>query len=230
MAITSPYATAAEYRAAVTKSDTGDDAAITTDLTAISRYLDAKLGQFFTKDASVQTRYFYVPNARVPLGSIPVNWAESENPWRYGNITRLLAVDSIASTSGLIVKIDRDGDGVFTDDDALAIDTDFLLWPQNAALGPEPQPWTAIYIPEWSTVGGFQASKRVMVTALWGWPAVPEAIKSATIQLTGILRLESPRATSRVNEMGDVISTSKQARDLVENLSSQYRRTAGAVI
>lgn len=223
MALTDPYASVQEYRDVVDKTDAASDGAILDDLTAVSRWLDLKLGRFFTKDAAPVARVFTIPGAlRNRFMVPPLGWAESENPYMYGTWSRSLTVDDIASTTGLSIICDTDRNGLF-DDGALAA-TDYELWPLNAALGPEPKPYTTIVIPSWSTVGGFPVGVRVQVTAVWGWPAIPAAIARATCHLTGILRLESPRATSRVNELGEVLSTSKQARDLLEDLRAQYAR------
>ena len=63
MAITDPYATAEEYRAVISPDrDDNDDALITTDLVAISRYLDGKLGQCFSQDDEDVTLVFGAEN------------------------------------------------------------------------------------------------------------------------------------------------------------------------
>ena len=92
MAIGDAYATAAEYRAAVDRTDAADDAIIGRDLTALSRYLDWKLNQRagFQKDAAVTVRVYEGDGTR-----------------------RLLLRFSIASATGLIVTRDTDADGDF---------------------------------------------------------------------------------------------------------------------
>jgi hypothetical protein len=65
----------------------------------------------------------------------------------------------------------------------------------------------------------------VQVTARFGWPAVPQAIVQATCQLVGILRLESPRATSQISEgLDSVLGASFEAQKIVENLQRVYAR------
>lgn len=227
MAVTDAYCDPSTYRAIVAKSDVGDDADVARDLVAVSRFLDRKLGRFFTRDAAPVARVFRTSAARG--GALPLGWAESENPWRFGQWTRMLPTDDIATTSGLVIKIDEDQDGSFADETALA-STDYELWPENAALGAEPQPYTGIYIPEYSTKVGFPPNTRIQVTAAWGWPSVPAAVERATAHLCGILRLESPRATSRVSELGESIGTSREAQRILDDLTRQYRRTLGTVI
>lgn len=225
MAVSDAYATAAEYRAQLLKTDTGSDAQVLADLKAISRYIDRCVGRFFTKDAAVVARTFVPPNSlRQPFSNPPLGWAESENPYRWGVWSRHLAVDDIADTTGLEIVIDSDRSGTFTETPLAT--TDYELWPLNAAKGPEPEPYTSIVLPSWSTCMGFPFGVRVRVTAIWGWPEVPPAINRATCQLTAILRLESPRATSRVTEVGEVIGMSKIGMEIVTDLKRVYAKTA----
>lgn len=197
MAITDAYATAAEYRGVVGKTDTAQDAAILTDLTAISRYLEKKLGRFFGKDAAAVARVYVVPAAGSRL-------------W----------VDDLAEAP-TTVKLDDTGDNTF----ATTLETtDFELWPLNADKGPEPRPHTRIDLAPWGSRFCFYPGERVQVTAKFGWPSVPAAIKSATIQLTAILRLESPRATRRISELEETIEASPDAQSIVKYLLDGFKR------
>jgi hypothetical protein len=203
LALTDAYATAAEYRTITGTSGTTDnnsDANILRDLKAVSRLIERRTGRFFNMDAAALARIFY---------------ARESGPHLY--------VDDIASLTNFAIKVDTDGDGSFADETAFAA-ADYELRPLTAPLGPEPRPWTEIYLPSWTTQSYWNISDRIEVTAIWGWPAVPDAIKDAAVQLTAILRLQSPRATNRVNEMGDVLSTSRQARDIIDQLIGAYSR------
>lgn len=198
MAISDSYATAAEYRTVTGKTDTGSDTQILTDLTAISRYLEGKLGRFFNKDAADVTRLFLpeVSSNSLPIGDL--------------------------SAAPATVKIDEDNDGSFADETALAA-TDYELHPLNAPLEPEAQPYTSLWIPPWSTKGKWPANVRVQVVGKFGWPAVPGAIKAATIQITAIYRLESPRATSSISELDGTIQASSQAQSIINKLTDRYQ-------
>lgn len=211
MAVTDPYCDAATYRAIVSKSDTAKDAEILADLRAVSRLIDRRTGRFFGRDAVAVARVY-----RVPTGYAS---------YRDADYLATLEVDDIATSAGFSVVDDADADGLFGE--AAWAATDYELRPVNAGVGPEPAPYTRLAVPSWSTkTGSFGGAQRLQVTAVWGWPAVPDAIVRATAHLTGILRLESPRATSRVSEMGEVISTSRQARDIVDDLVTAYKRHA----
>ena len=97
---------------------------------------------------------------------------------------------------------------------------EYDLLPFNAAIEPEPAPYTLIRLAH--TV--FPAGRKVSVTGIFGWPAVPKAVMAATIQLTGILRIETPRATRRISELGDLVETSLEAISIVRQLTDKYKR------
>lgn len=196
MAITDAYATVSQYRSVVGKTDTAQDEDIQIDLTAISRYLDGKLGRFFTKDIDDVAR-IYVP-AR--------NLVE-------------ITVDDL-STDPTSIEIDEDDDGTYT---TTLAETDYELLPYNADKGPEPWPYTRIGLTPWGNYSCFYKGIRVKVTGKFGWPTVPESIRQATIQLAAILRLETPRATRRIAELGDVMETSHLAQNIVQQLVRQYK-------
>lgn len=167
MAVTDAYATAAEYRGNVNKTATDDDVEILRQLTTVSRFLDLRLRRFFTKDAAVVTRT-YDGNGE----------------------TKLWLPDDIASSTGLVVTVDTDGDYSFADETALTLNTDFWLSPPNADKGPEAFPWECLeVVPTSGVISVWPDQLRsVQVTAIFGFPAVPGAIKEATIAITRQLR------------------------------------------
>jgi hypothetical protein len=103
-------------------------------------------------------------------------------------------------------------------DSALATSA-YALLPRAAAQQPEPQPYRQIEF--LTSCPGYQ--QLVRVTGIGGWPAVPPAIKTACIELTSILRLESARATNKVNAMDQVLSTSRVAQNIIDELLRVYR-------
>lgn len=191
------YATPAEYRAAFDRTSTDKDTDIQKDLVAISRYLDGKLRRFFSADAA--------PVARTYIPEEP-----STGIW----INDLAAVPES-------VKVDTGRNGKFETE--LLHQADYDLLPLNADKGPEPWPWERIELTQYGLYHGFTPAERVQVTAKFGWPQVPEAIRSATIHLTAILRLESPRATRRISELGDAIESSADAQSIIAKLTDQYK-------
>lgn len=183
MALNTPYATAAEYRKVIGKTDTGADTQITADLTAISEMLNGRMGRFFGKDDQPVTRVY-----------VPIVTGQE------------LYVDDLVSVDELKI-----GDTVVSNYDLL---------PYNAAVEPEPAPYTKIRLAH----AVFPAGRKVSVTGIFGWPAVPPAVKAAVIHLTGILRIESPRATRRISELGDLVEASLEAVSIVRQLTDKYKR------
>lgn len=207
MAIDSAYATAAQYRDVVGKSVTGDDTEILRQLTAMTRVIERECGRTFNKDAAATTRV-YTPTDR-----------------------DCIEIDDLVSVTS--IKVDVGNDLTFAGDDGLTVTTQYELLPLNAAAGSEPEPYTMIrrvdqawpgYV---NTVSGWLYN-RVQVEGVFGWPAVPGPIVEACIQLTAILRLESPRATSRIDEAGTVVGTSRDAQQIIERLKQQYARAGAA--
>jgi len=129
----------------------------------------------------------------------------------------------VADISGVPVQIrfDTAGSGAFATTLAAS---DFELLPREALQGAEPWPFTQIALTPWGNFSRFAAFRRVEITARWGWPAVPEAVRRATIHIAAILRLETPRATKRVAELDDTVETSQQAQNIVKQLLNQYKR------
>jgi len=227
----SAYASVALYRNLIDKIDSGNDSVIADDLIAVSRLIDQKVfGQGsanrFTKDSSPQSRIFAPTLDRARSRRFGIrgfsrrdDWAESENPWFYGGFARMLNVDDFVSVSE--IAIDQNLTGSF---DLVLASNDYELLPRNALQGGEPRPYTQIGLTEWGTHGGWIVGSRVRVTGIWGWPAIPQAIVRATVQLTAILRLESPRATRTVTDLGQVTGMSRIGADIVNDLVSNYAK------
>ncbi|HXH82565.1 MAG TPA: hypothetical protein VNN07_06505 [Candidatus Tectomicrobia bacterium] len=211
MAVTDSYATPAEYRTALDKIDTSDDVDIEADLLTVSRLIDRWCGRHFTSDSSATTRSF-VAGATGPV------YPEAENPWRYARGNALLEVDDLAAAPTQVL-VDENGDGV-----AETPYTDYDLWPLNAMAGSELRPYTALMLRPTASRLVWPPGRRVTITARWGWPAVPMAIRRACIHLTGILRLETPRAVRRTTETGEILQATRQARDIIDELVRQYGR------
>ena len=120
------------------------------------------------------------------------------------------------------IIIDTDLDGLFSDETALAT-TDYELRPVNAALEPEAQPYTHVWATSWGNEN-YWSGAPVRITGQWGWPSIPTSIVRATIQVTTLLRMEGPRATRQISELGDRIETSVEARGIVHQLISAYKK------
>lgn len=213
MPVNDAYETAANYRAAINKVDTGQDGAILTDLTAVTRYMERHLGRFFTKDASAVDRDY------IAQGSGPV-YPEAENPYRYVSGANVLYVDDMAAAP-VSVLVDDNDDGV-----PETAYTAYQLLPLNATKGPEARPYTALQLADWSSHQVWPPHRLVRVNAVFGWPAIPESIKRACIHLTAILRLETPRAQRAVSDTGEILGASTEARGIIRDLMKPYGKAS----
>lgn len=125
---------------------------------------------------------------------------------------RELLVDDVVSVSAIAIDSARDGSY------ATAV-TGYDLEPFNASSGSEPRPYYVIERMD----AYWPAGQRIKVTGVWGWPAVPAAIKDVTIELTAIWRDESARATGRLNEVDQLVPLSPIAQGLVRRIKDAYR-------
>jgi hypothetical protein len=205
MALDSPYATAKEFRAAVGADDEKDDAAITALLKAVSRLLDRRCRRFFSKNVAAVARIFH-GNGRELL-------------W--------LPID-IATTAGLIVKVDLNGDYDVADSgETLALNTDYWLGPENAELEPEAQPFESIEVnPSSALLSCWPDQRRAIeVTAVFGWPARPGAVREATILIAReLLDLEKAGMTLQLQQIDQQVNLSPAAFSQVQRIQHDYAR------
>lgn len=162
----------------------------------MSRYLEHRVDYFWNKDASDATRVY--------------------NPEFAG---RKLYTDPIVSVTS--IKVDSSRLGAFTSYSAWA-STDYELLPRNAADGPEVRPYDCIRVPEWSSQSLFVPETLVQVVGVFGWAAVPDAVKLAVIHMTAFLRLETPFASRNVIDTGEIIEASPHMRGIINDISRQY--------
>ena len=87
----------------------------------------------------------------------------------------LLYVDDISTATGLILQADYDGDGTY---EITWASTDYNLKPYQSNNG-----WPYLMI-EVATLGVYRfpsTRKGVKITAVWGWAAVPDDVKTACL-------------------------------------------------
>jgi hypothetical protein len=171
-------------------------------LRAVTEHLIRRLGVNFNRVAAVSNRTFI---ARADA---------------LGNPPTLIDIDPIYSLTGLVITVDTDHDGSFADETAV-VSTYYRLLPLNAT--DYDKPYTQLEITPWGSQAYWPTGLPIQITALWGWPSVPEAVVEATIELVAIWRGTSLRATSRVNEFQQVVSSSRRAQSLLDELLSTYR-------
>lgn len=161
--MTTSYCTVESLAAEVGISDGDDDAQLTLAITSASRQIDDHCGRRFYQDDAVVVRSFYAESARcVDLLDQPDDGPSTE----------------ISTTTGLIVKIDEDGDGTFGT--TLTISTDFILLPLNAAA--DGHAFSQIYLADnYSFPRPSNGRPGVQVTAKFGWPSIPDNLEKACV-------------------------------------------------
>ncbi|MBW8087758.1 phage gp6-like head-tail connector protein [Streptomyces hygroscopicus subsp. hygroscopicus] len=171
------YTDLATLKLALNATDSTRDDLLNMAIAAASRGIDRNTGRRFWLDATASVRT-YNPQGRTVCG----------------DSGELLIVDDIGSATGLAVAIGSVG----TDYETV---TDYETQPDNALARGEPI--TGLLRPAGTWGRGVA---RVRITALWGWPAVPDEIAQATaIQALRLYkRKDSPEGILGSAEWGAV--------------------------
>lgn len=204
MAWAPDYVTSAELKAFLRISDTDDDAQVALAIAAASRAVDTHCGRQFGVVAAAEQRFY------------TGQWDRRLCRW-------VVVVDDLMSTSNFAaITVDADGDTVGTVDD-------YVLEPRNAAA--KGRPWTQILVRPDSTYKPTGARDEVAVTALWGWSAVPSAVKQATLlQASRIFaRRNSPYGIAGSPDDGSEMRLLARVDPDVAVTLSPYRRWWAAV-
>jgi hypothetical protein len=116
----------------------------------------------------------------------------------YPDSALVVRTDDIGSASGLAVRIDNDLTGTFE----LAV-TDYTTQPDNALARGVPITKLIAYETYWPT----DIRPTVQVTARWGYPTVPEPVRSATGILAGRLykRADSLLGVAGFGDLGAIM-------------------------
>lgn len=206
MAWAPDYCTTAELRAYATRSAvTVDDTELALAVTAASRVVDQYCGRQFGQVSPAEARIY------------SAEYDRRRGRW-------LIPTDDISSVTNLAIAVDDDDDQVF--DQAI---TDYRLDPFNAtALS---RPWTRIIVNSDSAVTPSCAEGAVQVTALWGWTAVPTAIKNATLIVANRIfqRRVSPFGIAGSPETGSELRLLRSVDVDAQQILAPYRRQWGAV-
>jgi len=185
MALGDPYASLADLKARlnIPAADTDHDAELEDKLKGASREVEAFCGRQFNNAGSASPRLYY-----------------PESPW-------LVEVDDFHTTTSLTVKTGVDGSF-----DTTWSAADYELEPLNGIVeGQTGWPYWQI-----KAVGGrtFPCGRRatVEITAVWGWAAVPDPIKDATLIIASesFKLREAPFGVAGFGEFGVVRITTNQ--------------------
>lgn len=196
------YADVSDLQDQLDITDAADDVLLDLCLAASSRAVDQWCGRRFFKDTTASARYFA--------------------PDEYGRVQ----VDDFWSTTGLVIATDTDDSGSYATTWAT---TDYELEPRNGIFaGRENWPYTSI------TPAASRSfpeprlhSLRVSVTAKWGWSAVPDEVKLATVLKAVRLyrRKFSPEGTAGGFDLPVVRVTGREDPD-VAALLQPFRKLA----
>lgn len=109
----------------------------------------------------------------------------------------VVRVDDIGTTDGLVVKIDSNADATFNE-----TVTDYTTQPDNALAKGRPITKLVAYETYWPQ----DIRATVQVTARWGWPSVPEPVRSACGILAGRLykRADSLLGVAGFGDLGAI--------------------------
>lgn len=209
MTITNGYLTAAELKTATSGgiTGTGSDADIERAIEAASRAIEKFCRRRFWQDTQVVDRYY----TATPASAHRRNFVGA-----FGEVI----VDDISTTTGLVVATDPGDDGTY--EVTWTRDTDFRLWPINAAA--DGVPWTVIERMQRGSYAFPYHEYRVKVTAKFGWAAVPTDVKQACLILSQryFARRTSPFGVAGSNDQG-VVRISREDVDVM-NLLRPFRR------
>jgi hypothetical protein len=194
MAMTNPYASLVQVKAALRITDSVDDALLEMATESASRQIDSHCERVFY--SSSDTRVFS------PLDSY------------------VCQIDDLATLTTL--KTSSMGDGVF--DITWSNSTDYQLEPLNGVAGGIDTPYTQIRAVGDYLFPTYREEATVQVTGTFGFSAIPIAITQATVILASRLykRLDSPLGVLGFGDLG-VVRVSKLDPDIA-SLVEPYRK------
>lgn len=202
---TTLYVTIDEVKAqlGIDLSDTADDLELTDACYAASRWIDEYTERFFYQTTS-EARTF-VPGDLWCL--------------KLPEFCDLVSVDTFKTDSG--------GDGTF---ETTWATSDYQLLPVNPSARAESRPYTAVKAVgsrtfPWIVPGVAARDDLVQITGVWGWPAVPYAVKQAARLIAAeMYRIkDAPLGVAGEGEFAIPINTTTQR---AKSLLGPYRRNA----
>ena len=158
---TAGYISAADLKAYIGLSGSGQDTNISNAILGASRQIDRICKRRFWQDSTTQVKTF------TPVSNL------------------FLDTPDISTTTGLIVKTDSTDNGTY--DTTLTINTDFIVTPTNPRLlgtgSGEHEPVTQIRILNTRSSERFDPDiiNNVQITAKFGFAVIPEDVKQATL-------------------------------------------------
>lgn len=204
MAWAPDYCTDDDLKAWIRVGDTDDDTLLARAITTASRIVDAYCGRQFGNITVAAARYY--------------TWSGSTYDCR-----DVLLTDDLYTTTDLAVGLDTDGDG--DTDQTLTNGTDFDLWPANAAA--DGLPWKGLLLRRAAVYPFNRYARGLVITARWGWAAVPAAVEQATLLLAAELfaRRNAPFGVAGSPDLGSEMRLLAQVDPDAVNSLRPYMRT-----
>jgi hypothetical protein len=200
MAWAPAYASTAELKSFVSIGDTADDTQLALAAEAASRAVDLYTNRQFGAITGTEE------------WSYTAEWDRRRGRW-------LIDIDDLMTTDDLTVTVvNAEGDDVGD------IDL-YELEPVNA-VSRDSKPWTRIVVRPDAAYKPTSLRNGVQVTATWGWSAVPDAVKQATLlQASRIFaRRTSPYGVAGSPELGSELRLQARLDPDVAVVLAPYRR------
>jgi len=196
------YATLAEFKAAIGigTADTTDDTALQSVLDATDALIDNYTDRPAGFGTASQTRYYTAQDFSYVL------------------------TDDLVSVSSLTT--DDNGDGTY--ETTWTANTDYVFAPANNAL--DGWPYTSIEVSvTWPKNFPKNVYRGVKVIGVFGWPAVPSAVKQAAIIQAGAVwsSRTSPFGVIGSQDLGGILRQASALHPESRILLEQYRTRAG---
>jgi hypothetical protein len=194
MAITNGYCSLNELKASLRITDNVDDSLLELSIESASREIDTSCERTFYNMGTATRTYV----ARDPY---------------------YCEIDDLQSITTL--KTDPEGDGTYSITWAVG---DYQLEPLNGFVSGIVSPYTAIRARDTYLFPQEEDEALVEVTGVWGWAAVPTAIKQATVIMASRIykRNDSPLGVAGFGDIG-VVRVSRLDPD-VEALIHAYKK------
>lgn len=199
MALTNAYCTLSELKTSLAIEDIQDDTSLEAAIMASSRMIDDYTDRFFYRDGT---------------SAAPVIRYFTPNDWYICNVDDFVSITQIATDD----DFNQTYNTVWATSDFLVEPVNNVRrgWPYNRLLAVDRYLWPRLY------------PQTVKVTAVWGWPSIPNEIQmAAKLQASRLfVRRQSPFGIAGSPDIGTVRLGSRLDPD-VEVLLRPFRKNAG---
>lgn len=203
MAWAPAYVEVEELRDFLRISDTDDDTELAWAIEAASRAIDQEANRQFGQVDVAEVRYY------------TARYDRTRCLW-------IVDIDDLVDVTGLTVA-------VYDPDDVSLGNATVVLEPRNAVA--KSRAYTSLAVTQSSTYTPTGRRDEMAVTGLWGWPAVPDSIKQATLlQASRVFaRRVSPFGIAGSPDVGSELRLLAKVDPDVAVAVKPYRRWWGAV-